>query len=168
MTCKTTASATTCASCWPGWYLDANTVCVICPEEFAYSGCYWDATANSNVGAVATANTDNAPTECPPGFAVDSDSTLSVAECKPCLGEGVAVCNTGDFSATSGTIGGSTKSADTTGAFDNCFEGFFFSGLGSYTRVSDVPTLSYINNGTAQDPQDHTEMCLMCPDECYE
>jgi hypothetical protein len=95
---------------------------------------------------------------------------LSVAECKPCLGEGVAVCNTGDFSATSGTIGGSTISADTTGAFDNCFEGFFFSGKGSYTiPYSDNPTYSDVNNGTSSDnAQDHTEMCLMCPDECYE
>lgn len=113
MTCKTTASATTCASCWPGWYLDANTVCVICPEEFAYSGCWWDTTTDSNNPAVATANVANAPTECPPGFALDSNANLAVTECKPCEGEGVAVCNTGDFAAVSGTKGGSTISAAT-------------------------------------------------------
>jgi hypothetical protein len=65
--CKTTASTTTCASCFPGWYLDANDMCVECPEANAYKGCMWDA----NAGAVADLDVGNALDICPPGFTLD-------------------------------------------------------------------------------------------------
>lgn len=51
-------------------------------------------------------------------------------------------------------------------------EGYFFSGLGSYTR--DTFTTSVLNDGsttvnsTATIAQAHAGKCLMCPDECHE
>jgi len=80
MTCKTVATKTTCATCWPGWYLSAADLCVECAEEFAYSGCKLD---GGNVVA-----DDAAKTDCQSGFTTDSNSVF----CIPCLGENVADC----------------------------------------------------------------------------